>query len=53
MALQRSLVENPNGFHVLARKHSECDTAIQPGQNAGDLGWVPRGSLGMPQVAAS
>jgi len=50
LTMLRSLVDNPNTFHVLARKHSECDTAIQPGQNAGDLGWTTRGSLGLPTV---
>eukprot|EP00971_Amphidinium_carterae_P079388 1570710-Amphidinium_carterae.1 len=44
LTMLRSLVDNPNTFHVLARKHSECDTAIQPGQNAGDLGWTTRGA---------
>uniref|UniRef100_A0A7S2Q391 peptidylprolyl isomerase n=1 Tax=Zooxanthella nutricula TaxID=1333877 RepID=A0A7S2Q391_9DINO len=53
LAMQRSLLENPNIFHVLARKHSECDTAMQPGQSAGDLGWVSRGSCGIPQFEAA
>mmetsp|Transcript_91219 Transcript_91219/g.292916 ORF Transcript_91219/g.292916 Transcript_91219/m.292916 type:complete len:126 (-) Transcript_91219:131-508(-) len=49
LAMQRQLVANPNIFHVLARKHSECDSALQPGQNSGDLGWVARGTCGIPQ----
>mmetsp|Transcript_108184 Transcript_108184/g.304778 ORF Transcript_108184/g.304778 Transcript_108184/m.304778 type:complete len:831 (+) Transcript_108184:85-2577(+) len=48
LEMQRALAENPNIFHVFARKHSECDTAIQPGQSAGDLGWLARGALGLP-----
>merc|ERR1719191_2436455 len=53
LEMQRSLAENPNNFHVLARKHSECDTAMQPGQNAGDLGWVTRGAAGNLQFEAA
>jgi len=52
LAMQQALLDNPNVFHVLARKHSECDTALQPGQSAGDLGWVSRGSCGNPQFEA-
>merc|ERR1719313_440000 len=52
LEMRKSLAANPNIFHVLARKHSECDTAIQPGQNAGDLGWVSRGPTGDPFEAA-
>jgi len=52
LGIQRNLVANPNIFHVLARKHSECDTAMQPGQSAGDLGWVSRGACGNPQFEA-
>merc|ERR1711974_61665 len=48
LKMQQQLAANPNIFHVLARKHSECDTALQPGQSAGDCGWVKRGSLGTP-----
>eukprot|EP00929_Paragymnodinium_shiwhaense_P088861 TRINITY_DN49170_c0_g1_i1.p1 TRINITY_DN49170_c0_g1~~TRINITY_DN49170_c0_g1_i1.p1 ORF type:complete len:837 (-),score=223.81 TRINITY_DN49170_c0_g1_i1:15-2525(-) len=40
------LAVTPNQFPALARKHSECDTAIQPGQNCGDLGWISRGAFG-------
>jgi len=50
LEMQRSLAANPNIFHVLARKHSQCDTAIQPGQSAGDLGWVTRGISGFSQL---
>merc|ERR1719330_287576 len=52
LEMQRQLVMNPNIFHVLARKHSECDTALQPGQSAGDLGWVTFGTSGNPQFEA-
>merc|ERR1712176_153125 len=52
LQMQRELVSNPNIFHVLARKHSECDTAMQPGQSAGDLGWVTFGTFGNPQCEA-
>jgi len=52
LQLQRALAANPNIFHVLARKHSECDTAMQPGQNAGDLGWVTRGTSANPHFEA-
>lgn len=52
LTMQRSLLDNPNIFHVLARKHSECDSALQPGQSAGDLGWVSRGTCGNPQFEA-
>ncbi|CAK0818602.1 unnamed protein product, partial [Prorocentrum cordatum] len=50
LEMQRSLKTNPNTFHVLARKHSECDSAMQPGQSAGDLGWVSRGCFPDPQL---
>merc|ERR1712151_355103 len=53
LAMQRSLAANPNIFHVLARKHSECDTAMQPGQSAGDLGWVNKGTFFNPQLEAA
>lgn len=44
--MQRTVVQSPGSFPKLARQHSECDTAMQPGQNAGDLGWVARGTFG-------
>lgn len=47
-----SLASKPGNFHTLARKHSECQTALQPGQNAGDLGWVSRGCYPDPQLEA-
>merc|ERR1712217_972770 len=53
LEMQRSLAANPNNFHVLARKHSECDTAMQPGQSAGDLGWVNRGTFFNAQLEAA
>eukprot|EP00928_Gymnodinium_smaydae_P076153 TRINITY_DN5913_c0_g1_i1.p1 TRINITY_DN5913_c0_g1~~TRINITY_DN5913_c0_g1_i1.p1 ORF type:complete len:843 (+),score=236.49 TRINITY_DN5913_c0_g1_i1:207-2735(+) len=53
LEMQRALLANPNIFHTLARKHSECDTAMQPGQNAGDLGWVSRGTVAIPQLEAA
>jgi hypothetical protein len=46
LEMQRALAVNPNLFPGLARKHSECDTAMQPGQNAGDLGWISKGLAG-------
>jgi hypothetical protein len=46
--LQRKLAVDPNIFHTLARKHSECDSALQPGINSGDLGWVAPGTFGNP-----
>merc|ERR1712137_348378 len=52
LEMEQALAANPNIFHVLARKHSECDTAMQPGQNAGDLGWVTRGASGNLQFEA-
>lgn len=48
LQMQRELAANPNIFHVLCRKHSECDTAMQPGQSAGDLGWITWGTCGSP-----
>lgn len=51
LEMQKQLLANPNIFHVLCRKHSECDTAIQPGQSAGDLGWVARGGGGLIEAA--
>jgi len=53
LEMQRQLAANPNIFHVLARKHSECDTALQPGQSSGDLGWVTRGTSANPQFEAA
>lgn len=53
LEMQRQLAANPNIFHVLARKQSECDTACQPGQSAGDLGWMARGATGNPQFEAA
>eukprot|EP00930_Biecheleria_cincta_P005871 TRINITY_DN106825_c0_g1_i1.p1 TRINITY_DN106825_c0_g1~~TRINITY_DN106825_c0_g1_i1.p1 ORF type:complete len:826 (-),score=171.56 TRINITY_DN106825_c0_g1_i1:12-2489(-) len=52
LEMQKELVVNPNLFPTLARKHSECDSATQPGQSAGDLGWVARGDYGDPQLEA-
>jgi len=48
LRLKEALAADPKQFHLLARKHSECQSALQPGQLAGDLGWVSRGSLGDP-----
>merc|ERR1712217_740821 len=53
LEMQRSLATNPSTFHVFARKHSECDTAMQPGQNAGDLGWVNRVTFFDAQLEAA
>jgi len=50
MRLKEALAKDPSQFHILARKHSECESALQPGQMAGDLGWVYRGSLGDPAL---
>ncbi|CAJ1400857.1 unnamed protein product [Effrenium voratum] len=37
-------------FPALARKHSECKSALQPGQMAGDLGWISKGTLPDPTL---
>ncbi|CAE7628333.1 exgA [Symbiodinium pilosum] len=46
MRLKESLTKDASQFPALARKHSECKSALQPGQMAGDLGWISKGSLG-------
>lgn len=51
LEMQRVLAKDPHQFPVLARKHSECDSATQPGQSAGDLGWVARGCGGQLEQA--
>ncbi|CAE8641655.1 unnamed protein product, partial [Polarella glacialis] len=48
LRLKEQLSKDLNKFHLLARQHSECKSALQPGQSAGDMGWVCRGSLGDP-----
>ncbi|CAE7231853.1 exgA, partial [Symbiodinium sp. KB8] len=46
MRLKESLTKDTSQFPAMARKHSECKSALQPGQMAGDLGWISKGSLG-------
>eukprot|EP00747_Dinoflagellata_sp_TGD_P027753 gnl/TRDRNA2_/TRDRNA2_132802_c2_seq1.p1 gnl/TRDRNA2_/TRDRNA2_132802_c2~~gnl/TRDRNA2_/TRDRNA2_132802_c2_seq1.p1 ORF type:complete len:812 (-),score=194.69 gnl/TRDRNA2_/TRDRNA2_132802_c2_seq1:108-2543(-) len=46
MRLKEAITADPSQFHILARKHSECTSCLQPGQMAGDMGWISRGSLG-------
>merc|ERR1712205_138815 len=53
LEMQKSLAANPNLFPVLARKHSECDSAMQPGHSSGDLGWVAKGYAGNPLLEAA
>jgi len=48
LRMKEVLTSDPKQFHIFARKHSECKSCLQPGQLAGDLGWVSRGSLGDP-----
>ncbi|CAE7503510.1 exgA [Symbiodinium natans] len=43
-------MEGDGRFPAMARKHSECKSALQPGQMAGDLGWISKGSLGDPTL---
>jgi len=43
MRIKQVLAKDPSQFHLMARKHSECQSALQPGQMAGDLGWAVRG----------
>mmetsp|Transcript_29074 Transcript_29074/g.56175 ORF Transcript_29074/g.56175 Transcript_29074/m.56175 type:complete len:828 (-) Transcript_29074:56-2539(-) len=50
LRMKNVLTSDPKQFHVFARKHSECKSCLQPGQLAGDLGWVSRGSLGDPAL---
>lgn len=44
MRLKETLTKDVSQFPALARKHSECKSALQPGQMAGDLGWISRGT---------
>lgn len=50
LRMKQALTSDPKQFHVFARRHSECKSCLQPGQLAGDLGWVSRGSLGDPAL---
>eukprot|EP00913_Durusdinium_trenchii_P012296 g11545.t1 len=45
-SLRRSetLTKDVSQFPTLARKVSECKSALQPGQMAGDLGWISKGT---------
>jgi len=40
-----TLMRQPNQFIKLCRELSDCQTGMQPGTLAGDLGWVGRGQL--------
>eukprot|EP00931_Biecheleriopsis_adriatica_P055834 TRINITY_DN33089_c0_g1_i1.p1 TRINITY_DN33089_c0_g1~~TRINITY_DN33089_c0_g1_i1.p1 ORF type:complete len:835 (-),score=195.05 TRINITY_DN33089_c0_g1_i1:33-2537(-) len=48
LRLKETISKDLNQFPALARKHSECKSALQPGQMAGDLGWISKGSLNDP-----
>lgn len=43
LAALRSLLEAPTAFGKLCREKSDCQTADQPGNMTGHLGWVGRG----------
>jgi len=51
LEMQHALAKDGSVFPVLARKHSECDSATQPGQSAGDLGWIAKGTGGIYEAA--
>lgn len=44
MRLKETLTKDVSQFPALARKFSECKSALQPGQMAGDLGWISKGT---------
>lgn len=44
MRLKETLTKDVSQFPSLARKFSECKSALQPGQMAGDLGWISKGT---------
>jgi len=44
MRLKETLTKDVTQFPTLARKFSECKSALQPGQMAGDLGWISKGT---------
>lgn len=44
MRLKETLTKDVSQFPTLARKFSECKSALQPGQMAGDLGWISKGT---------
>lgn len=44
MRLKETLTKDVSQFPTLARKVSECKSALQPGQMAGDLGWISKGT---------
>jgi len=46
LRLKETLSKDLNQFPALARKHSECKSCLQPGQMAGDMGWISKGTLG-------
>jgi len=43
LAALEKLVAEPNSFLKLCRELSDCQTATQPGQLVGHLGWLGRG----------
>jgi len=40
-----TLLQSPNQFPKLCRELSDCQSAEQPGNLSGDLGWLGRGQL--------
>mmetsp|Transcript_63735 Transcript_63735/g.184856 ORF Transcript_63735/g.184856 Transcript_63735/m.184856 type:complete len:799 (+) Transcript_63735:189-2585(+) len=43
LAALQDLLKDPNSFGKICRERSDCQTAAQPGNMTGHLGWVGRG----------